>query len=226
MNKDQFLLELRQYLTFLTAEERGQVLDEYTEKFDAVGETGEAALIPQLGTPMMIAIALKRRKEAGEPLTDRPPTPKAAVPAPESEEPQAAEKPEETAAAEPALDETILEEPEAQLEDTAQEPLNEPASAPAKPEKRRVTAGAVISCVLLSLLSAVLALAIVAVGAYCFIVFGNLLVVGFQSLNTVMDALLLFAGALIAGGIGVVIAWLGIWTGIRLIAKQIARLRA
>ncbi len=66
MNRQQFLAELNQYLTFVTPDERTAIIGVFTEKFDEVGEEGEAALIMDMGTPMSIAIALKRKKESGE----------------------------------------------------------------------------------------------------------------------------------------------------------------
>lgn len=66
MSRQQFLAELTQYLTFVTPNERDKILAAFEEKFDDVGVEGEATLLMELGTPMSIAIALKRRKEAGE----------------------------------------------------------------------------------------------------------------------------------------------------------------
>ncbi|NLV85991.1 MAG: DUF1700 domain-containing protein, partial [Clostridiales bacterium] len=65
MNKNQFLIELNQYLTFLSPAERTEIISSYTAKFDSVSEEGEAALILNLGTPTKIAIDLKRQKESG-----------------------------------------------------------------------------------------------------------------------------------------------------------------
>ena len=66
MSRHQFLAELTQYLTFVSCGEREQIIAAFNEKFDQVGPEGEAALIMEMGTPMSIAIALKRKKEAGE----------------------------------------------------------------------------------------------------------------------------------------------------------------
>ncbi len=65
MSRQQFLAELTQYLTFVSSGEREQIIAAFNEKFDQVGPAGEAALIMEMGTPMSIAIALKRKKEAG-----------------------------------------------------------------------------------------------------------------------------------------------------------------
>ncbi len=66
MNRQQFLAELSQYLTFFSPEERANVIAAYNEKFDAAGQENEYSLIAELGTPMMTAIDLKRRMESGE----------------------------------------------------------------------------------------------------------------------------------------------------------------
>ena len=66
MNRQQFLAELSQYLTFFSPEEKAQIISAYNEKFNSAGSENEAALLAELGTPMMTAIDLKRRVEAGE----------------------------------------------------------------------------------------------------------------------------------------------------------------
>ena len=66
MNRQQFLAELNQYLTFFSPEERASIIAAYNERFDTEGPENEFALIAELGTPMMTAIDLKRRMEAGE----------------------------------------------------------------------------------------------------------------------------------------------------------------
>ena len=70
MNRQQFLAELNQYLTFFSPEERAKILSDYTGKFEAAGEASEAALLLEFGTPMIVAIELKRRKESGEKFAD------------------------------------------------------------------------------------------------------------------------------------------------------------
>ena len=68
MSRQQFIAELTQYLTFVTASEREKIVSVFNEKFDSVGPENETTLLMELGTPMSIAISLKRRKEAGEPI--------------------------------------------------------------------------------------------------------------------------------------------------------------
>ena len=68
MNRQQFLAELSQYLTFITPEQRDEVLAYYYARMQQAGPEGEAALLKEIGTPMTVAITLKRRLEASEPL--------------------------------------------------------------------------------------------------------------------------------------------------------------
>lgn len=68
MNRQLFLAELTQYLTFLSPREKEFIISVLSAKFDEVGTKGEPELLMELGTPMSIAISLKRRKEAGEAL--------------------------------------------------------------------------------------------------------------------------------------------------------------
>lgn len=69
MNRQQFLAEFTQYLTFTTPEERDAIVSHFVSKFDEAGADGEAALLSELGTPIKSAIELKRRKESGEDLS-------------------------------------------------------------------------------------------------------------------------------------------------------------
>lgn len=68
MNRQLFLAELNQYLAFLPQREREYIITGLAAKFDEAGPQAEPELLMELGTPMSIAIALKRRKEAGESL--------------------------------------------------------------------------------------------------------------------------------------------------------------
>lgn len=149
MSRQLFFAELTQYLTFVTKKEKEFILAALAAKFDEVGPQGEPGFIMELGSPMAIAIALKRRKEAGEPIC--PPDqecsadqePDEAAPAePQEELPQGArfvslvdpaptdvqELREEPA---PSAEETLVkelleEEEEASLTKIEAEPLSEP----------------------------------------------------------------------------------------------------
>lgn len=68
MNKNQFLAELSQYLTFATAEERQSLMRYYDSMFSGTLPEDEAKLILELDTPMKTAINLRRRKDSGEDL--------------------------------------------------------------------------------------------------------------------------------------------------------------
>lgn len=151
MSRDQFLAELTQYLTFVSPADRSRLVSAFAEKFDSVGTAGEAALIMELGTPMSIAIALKRRKEAGELiLSDAPaeeaelppeePPPRqdeAAVPEPPVEETALPEESEEAPTAEaPAVEESVIEENAAEEAPLFEAPsTNAPVEEDPRPEE-------------------------------------------------------------------------------------------
>lgn len=66
MNRQQFLAELNQYLTFFSPEEKARIISAYNNKFDCAGTGGESMLLTLLGSPMKNAIELKRCIESGE----------------------------------------------------------------------------------------------------------------------------------------------------------------
>ena len=68
MSRKQFLTELSQYLTFVSPEQRDEILAYYDAMLDHAGQDGESKLLQEIGTPMTVAIMLKRRLEANEPL--------------------------------------------------------------------------------------------------------------------------------------------------------------
>lgn len=118
MSRQQFIAELTQYLTFVTPREKEYIVSALSARFDEAGPQGEASLLMELGTPMSIAIALKRRKESGESICpDAPqeaPVPQQEAPAPEAPAPESrtedaprAETPEE----EPLPQETVIDIP-------------------------------------------------------------------------------------------------------------------
>lgn len=208
MNKNQFLIELNQYLTFLSPAERTEIISGYTAKFDSVSEEGEAALILSLGTPTKIAIDLKRQKESG--VEFAPPAKEAeeenepATPAPEAG--NAVSEPE------PKL------EPEAEGEGASlQEAESQPEAEAEIAKKRGLPAS--IGSGLIALVVSVFFLALVGVGIYFVVIMGNLLLTGLQSLSSSTNALLLFGCGLVAGAFGIVLIWLAIWSAIKLIAR-------
>lgn len=122
MNRQQFLAELSQYLTFFSPEEKAQIISAYNEKFNSVGSENEAALLAELGTPMMTAIDLKRRVEAGEQISF----------APENEIAETEAAPENSVGTEAVSaenDESAAEEPPSAVEDEASAGLSEEAPA-------------------------------------------------------------------------------------------------
>jgi hypothetical protein len=62
MNRRQFLVELRRYLSFMTPEQRDAVINRYELIFDAAGPEGEREVIEELGSPIKLAIALSREQ--------------------------------------------------------------------------------------------------------------------------------------------------------------------
>lgn len=68
MSRQQFLAELNQYLTFVGPEQRNDIIEYFTEKLEQVGPEHEAEALSEIGTPMSVAITLKRRLEAQESL--------------------------------------------------------------------------------------------------------------------------------------------------------------
>lgn len=134
MSRDQFLAELTQYLTFVSPADRDKLVSAFVEKFDSVGPSGEASLIMELGTPMSIAIALKRRKEAGELIFSEAP----------AEEP---EKDAESRSSEQSVDDdgspvaSQAEGPvfETEAESIPEQPETEPETSPSEIPVDRVT---------------------------------------------------------------------------------------
>ncbi len=122
MNRQQFLAELSQYLTFFSPEEKAQIISAYNEKFNSAGSENEAMLIAELGTPMKTAIDLKRRVEAGEQISFAPENNINQTEAPP-------ENNEETEAVSPASDEPSEQEAPAAVDDEAHTELSEEAPA-------------------------------------------------------------------------------------------------
>lgn len=71
MNRRQFMVELRRYLSFMTPEQRDAVINRYEIIFDAAGPEGEREVIDELGSPIKLAIALSR--EQFKPASGSPP---------------------------------------------------------------------------------------------------------------------------------------------------------
>ncbi len=65
LNKQRFLTELKRLLVFMTDSDRELTIAQYAERFEAVGEEGEAALLESLGSPTKVAISLSRGYEPG-----------------------------------------------------------------------------------------------------------------------------------------------------------------
>lgn len=245
MNKPQFLAELNQYLTFFTPDERTAIMASYSQRFDEAGEAGEAALLAELRTPMRVAIDLKRRQEAGDDFSDlfgataeapdysvetetEQSLAQETLPPEASQEPgddapaesvdgeaEADEAPAPTDAEEAAAMETSV--PETPAEPEAAPPLSPapaPFSAPAK-----LSAGRIIGGVLLTIVTAAVAICLAVAGALSLTAAGYFIMAGFRSLLTLTDALFLFAGGLVLGGLGLLVVWFALWAAISIVKK-------
>lgn len=246
MSRQQFLAELTQYLTFVTPAEREQIIAVFEEKFDSVGLEGETALLMELGTPMSIAIALKRRKEAGE-LTMhdaaseesvvKPSEPSDASPPPVDDAPAAFAPPEaspepaapvkEPAPPPPKTDDEIISEPDMIDEEKLLEeiPAMNSAGAPVQIEheepatRKMLSAGAAIGAGLLSIVTAAILLIPAAAGGCLVIIMANFVFGALRTMSTITDALWMFAFGLVAGAIGLLILWFFLWAIISIIRR-------
>jgi len=228
MNRQQFLAEFNQYLTFFSPEERAKIISAYNEKFDSVGPEGEAALIAELGTPMTSAIDFKRRMEAGIKITidtER----EANVDASLSEYSVETETEESLNASDDsseATSENTSEQPAEEFFDKAPEaPVNvapkEESSCQHESVKpsQKINVFAFIGATLLSLVITAVFLAVAAVGVIMLVAMSYLLLTGLKNLLYITDALLLFGGGLVCAGLGLLIIWFAVSSAIGLISK-------
>lgn len=237
MNRPQFLAELNQYLTFFTPEERTALMAIYTRRFDDAGEDGEGSVLVELGTPMRVAIDLKRRQEAGDSFEEIfasvTGTEYAEAPAynVETDTPETLSDEQTTAAGTGAQagTETDSEESSAVPADTAAETAAENEGqradgifAPEKPAPRKKSIPGIIGAALLSIVLVAIFLCVAAAGALCITAAGYFIMAGLKSLLALTDALFLFAGGLVLGGSGLLIIWFAIWAAISLIKKLFA----
>lgn len=239
MNKHQFLAELSQYLSFLSAEDRTRVLEAYATRFEALEPEQEFALIAELGSPMRVAIELKRRLEAGERVVEEPEeeaAPEEDISIPEEDSPT-----EEAPAGEATDDETgqEAEEPPAdELETYSVETETEeallsdglpgeeaaaPMEAPPAPDVMKPSGAklifSLIGASLLSLVIAAFFLGLAAVGGGFLVAMSHLMIAGLKNLQYLTNALLLFGGGLASLALGLVIVWFSVWSAISLIRR-------
>ncbi|MDR1131742.1 MAG: DUF1700 domain-containing protein [Oscillospiraceae bacterium] len=211
MNRQQFLVELNQYLTFFTPEEKAKIIAAYGARFDENGQDSEAALLAELGTPMMVAIDLKRRKEAGERIPAAGDggggTDDLAEGIAEAESEDALPQPDEAEQPETVPSETVV---------TAGE---SPSAGEEKPSFGADLVLSIIGSTLLSILIAAFFLVIAAAGAGFLVAMSYLFLTGLKTLLYPADALLLFSGGLVSLAVGIVVLWLAAWSAISLIAK-------
>ena len=233
MNRQQFLAELNQYLTFFSSEERASIIAAYNYRFDTEGPENESALIAELGTPMMTAIDLKRRMEAGEKiaLACEPEAPEAEALSEYSVETEAEVSLDAIAEAqETAPAELESEEPTVSDEETSEETPTEPVFEAQQDEEpveyfekrkpsRKVSVGGIIGATLLSLVIIAVFLAVAAVGVALLVAMSYLLLTGLKNLLYITDALLLFGGGLVCAGLGLLIVWFAVSSAIGLISR-------
>lgn len=240
MNRQQFLAELNQYLTFFSPEERASIIASYNDRFDSAGQDNEHSLIAELGTPMMTAIDLKRRMEAGEKISftveleaAQPEIlPEYSVETETEATLDAIAEIQETTSeeAEPVQPEEVPsivseEPPEKAPEEAPPKPKAEPRKldTPTKPHEqskppRKISVGGLIGASLLSLVITIVFLAVAAVGIILLVAMSYLLLTGLKNLLYITDALLLFGGGLVCAGLGLLIIWFAVSSAISLVS--------
>ena len=229
MNRQQFLAEFNQYLTFFSPEERAKIISAYNEKFDSVGPEGEAALIAELGTPMTSAIDFKRRMEAGIKLTINTER-EASADSSLSEYSVETETEESLNASEDSSEATSEDTPEQPAAESFAKATEVPATVALKEEKasfhhkseqppKKINVFAFIGATLLSLVITAVFLAVAAVGSILLVAMSYLLLTGLKNLLYITDALLLFGGGLVCAGLGLLIIWFAVSSAISLVTK-------
>ena len=89
MNRQRFIAELTQLLSFMAEHDRAAFLKQLNAKFDEVGPEGEAGLITRLGTPTALAIKVSRSyTPTAAPAKAEPEETEKPVQEPEEEAPQ------------------------------------------------------------------------------------------------------------------------------------------
>ena len=164
----------------------------YTQRFDDAGEEGEGGLIVELGTPMRVAIGLKRRQEAGDDFSELF---DAAGEAPdyrvETETPEslAQEQPDETGCEPGGADELSddLAADDAPTDDAAPETETQAAPAAVQPAPQKLSGGRIVGGVLGSIVVVAFALCIAAAGALCLTAAGCFIMDVLESLNLDAD---------------------------------------
>ena len=217
MNRQQFLTELSQYLTFFSPEEKAGIISAYNEKFDSAGPECEAAVLAELGTPMLTAIDLKRRMESGIKISFGENTPCEEASDAGSSEFSVETETEETLEsenAEASSEAADFAESEANLAETISEAVTEKR----KPRGAKFVF-ALIGASLLSLVIAVFFLAIASVGIGALVAMSYLLIAGLKNLLYLTDALMLFGGGLVLFGLGLIVVWFAVWSATSLILK-------
>lgn len=237
MNRQRFLAELSQLLSFMAEHDRAAFLKEITARFDEVGPEGEYALISRFGTPTVLAVKASRGYKPSELFTPAEDTAEEPAEQADIQPPEAEETPE-------AIEAPVENEPEVEAETEAEpevepEPDPEPEMQPAvpeavlselfgadssreevkpEPEKKRMPRGrgALIALTisggaLLLVLILALAAVVLAPGAAGIVSAALFGLAGLWASYVITDALFLFGIALVALSLGVLLLFLALW---------------
>jgi|GEM_PF-1338519 len=205
MTRQQFLAEFNQYLTFFTPQEQAAILKDITDKFDAVGESGESEVIAELGTPMKLVINLKRRKEKGENLAVNADS---TVKSGGAEDYSVETDTFDSVSSSDGDDDALLSDELNIFE----------SDGPVSRRKHKKSVPGIIFATIFSLVFAVIFLAVAAAGAFAVTVSCSVLLAGLQSLHTLAVALMLFCGGFVCLALGLLIIWFAVWAAISLIS--------
>lgn len=236
MNKQRFIAELAQLLSFMTEHDRAAFLKQLSAKFEEAGPEGEAALIAQFGTPTAMAIKVSRgyKPTPAPGAVEAPAENGEAAIAPEGGE----NIPEEDGENAPRREPLPAQERRSPTEGDAGETAPELPETPEKPAlselfgggepapeikretekdirairaRRALCALTVAGGITLGCLLLVLCAAVLAPGACCACVSAFFALAGLWAAPVLTDALFLFGIAAIALAVGIFLLFLAIW---------------
>lgn len=234
LNKQRFIAELTQLLSFMAEHDRAAFLKQLNAKFDEVGPEGEAALIARLGTPTALAIKASRSyTPTAAPAKAEPEKPEQDAQEPGTEpleEPEPEQEPEQEKETQEPEEEPVsgdeqenVPEPEQEAEKPTLSDLfgGENPALEAKPEQEKdvkasrgrgalitltIAGGIMLLCVLLAVCAVVFA---PGAGGLCAAAVSFL--AGLWASPVFTDALFLFGIAAIALALGVFLLFLAVW---------------
>ena len=215
IKKEKYIAELTKLLGFMSPWDRRAEIRRYERMFDITPD--EDALIEELGTPTKVAVELARDYVA--------------TPPPETLDLQLPwEKQEPAAEAETRQTEEKVSEIAAEVEAV----LTPPPSPPPQPPKRELRGGGVFAFVLLTLaiglpVFAVLlciGVPILAGGIGCIGIAVEQVLHSVGRFNLFSDLLLVWGSGLVIAGVGLLLAWIGIWISLSLCRLWIEKVLA